>query len=306
MADRDCVELLQKCLPRLGLQWRGYRKVRGLVCKRVRRRMRALSLTGYGDYRRYLDTTPDEWGRLAEMCRIPISRFYRDKRVFDELGQRLLPALTKDIQSRDEPRLSAWSAGCASGEEAYTVAILWALGSAPHFPDVSFHLMATDAEPHMIARARRGCYGKSSLRDVPQNWIQEAFIQDGEEFCVRARFRGAVRFGIADILGDPPDQKFDLILCRNLAFTYFSPNRQREAQAVLSDRLRPGGILVIGAHEKLPFPDEEYCQLGRLPIYKKRSVPLHGRQSRIRSGSRRVQEAGGKELSTLSAMGPSG
>jgi chemotaxis protein methyltransferase CheR len=305
MVDPNCVHLLQECLPQLGLQWPGFRKVRRLVCKRVRRRMRALSLTDYGDYRRYLHATPDEWGRLAEMCLIPISRFYRDKRVFDELGQRLLPALAKDVQGRDEPRLSAWSAGCASGEEAYTVAILWVLGSAPHFPDVSFHLMATDAEPHMIARARRGCYGKSSLRDVPQNWIQEAFIQDGEEFCVRARFRDAVRFGVADILGDPPDEKFDLILCRNLAFTYFSPIRQREALAVLSDRLRPGGILVIGTHEKLPFSDEEFGQLGKLPIYKKRAVPLHGHQDRILSGSRRVQQSGGKELSTLSAISPS-
>lgn len=306
MVERDCVHLLQEYLPRLGLQWPGYRKVRRLVCKRIRRRMRALSLTGYDDYRRYLDTTLDEWGRLAEMCGIPISRFYRDKRVFDVLGQDLLPALAENARGRDEPRLSAWSAGCASGEEAYTVAILWALGSAPHFPDVSLHLMATDAEPHMIVRAKRGCYGKGSLRDMPQNWIQEAFSQHGDEFCVRARFRDAVRFGVTDILEDTPDEKFYLILCRNLAFTYFSPNRQREALAVLSKRLLPGGFLIIGTHEELPFPKKEFCRVGGLPIYEKKPVPLHGRQGPMPSRSRQVQDSRGKEHGISSTMEPSG
>ena len=273
MKDDPCVRFLQDCLPRMGLQWRGYRKVRGMVCKRVRRRLRELSLADYGEYRTYLDATPGEWDVFAEMCRVPISRFYRDKGVFAALGERFLPLLAEDARRTGQDHVSVWSAGCASGEEPYSVSILWALEAAPNFPDLSLRVLATDAEPHMVARAERGCYKQGSLKDVPPCWTSRAFSAGNAEHCVRERFREAVTFETADFMRNPPDEVFDLILCRNVAFTYFAMEEQQKALQILAQGLRQNGFLVLGAHEKLPPPANEFVHLDSLPIYRKLTRP---------------------------------
>ena len=273
MSDDPCVRFLQDCLPRTGLQWRGYRKVRGLVCKRVRRRLRELSLADYGEYRTYLDATPSEWDTFAKMCRIPISRFYRDKAVFAALVGRLLPLLAEDARKAGRAHVSVWSAGCASGEEPYSVSILWALEVAPNFPDLLLRVLATDAEPHMVARAKRGCYKPASLKDVPPGWTSRAFAARNAEHCIRERFREAVTFETADFLRNPPGEVFDLILCRNVAFTYFAMEERQKALQILARHLRQNGFLVLGAHEKLPPPANEFGPPASLPIYTKLTRP---------------------------------
>lgn len=273
MTDDACVRFLQECLPRIGLQWRGYRKVRGMVCKRVRRRMRELSLAGYDDYRAYLEATLTEWDRLAAFCRIPISRFYRDKEVFNVLGREVLPSLAEEARKREGAAVSVWSVGCASGEEPYSVAILWALDVVPNFPDMSLRVLATDAEPHMIARAKRGCYKQGSLKDVPSSWVARAFFLEQNECCVRDPLREVVTFKTADFMRNPPNERFDLILCRNVAFTYFALAEQQEAQRILTRHLRREGLLVLGAHEKLPGPAKEFRAIDNLPIYERKDDP---------------------------------
>lgn len=277
MTDDTCVRFLQECLPRIGLQWGGYRKVRGMVCKRVRRRMRELSLADYDDYRSYLGATPTEWDRLAAFCRIPISRFYRDKEVFNVLGRDVLPSLAEEARKRESACVSVWSVGCASGEEAYSVAILWELDVAPNFPDMSLRVLATDVEPHMIARAKRGCYRQGSLKDVPSSWVARAFPLEQNEYCVREGLRQAVTFETADFMRNPPNERFDLILCRNVAFTYFAPAEQQEALQILTRQLRREGFLVVGAHEKLPGPAEEFRAIDSLPIYVRKDGPRGAR-----------------------------
>jgi chemotaxis protein methyltransferase CheR len=246
--------------------------VRRIVCKRLRRRLRVLSLADYDDYLGYLEKTPAEWECLAAMCRIPISRFYRDKGVFDALGCRFLPLLARAALDRPDRTLSVWSAGCASGEEPYTVAILWSLRLAPDYPGVTLRVLATDADAGMIERARRGCYRRSSLGDAPKGWIDRAFCRQGDEFCVRAPFREAVTFDASDLLGGGPGGQFDLVLCRNAAFTYLVPALQRTVLATLSGHLRPGGFLVVGAHERLPDPVEGFRALAGAPVYEKISA----------------------------------
>lgn len=277
MTDDACVRFLQECLPRIGLQWRGYRKVRGMVCKRVRRRMRELSLAGYDEYRAHLDATPSEWNKLAEFCRIPISRFYRDKEVFSVLGREVLPSLAEEARKRESASVSVWSVGCASGEEPYSVAILWTLDVAMDFPDVALRVLATDVEPHMIARAKRGCYKRGSLKDVPSSWVGRAFSLEQNECCVRDPLREVVTFETADFKRNPPNERFDLILCRNVAFTYFAPAEQQEALQILTRHLRREGLLVLGAHERLPSPAKEFRAIDSLPIYERKDDPRAGR-----------------------------
>jgi chemotaxis protein methyltransferase CheR len=248
--DRQCVTFLQWALPHLGMRWAGFRKVRRQVCKRLGRRLTELGLSDLDAYRALLDRDPEEWARLEVLTHITISRFHRDRGTFAFLEAEVLPALA---DGQRVGALRAWSAGCASGEEAYTLAIMWELGLAERFPTVTLRILATDVEETMLARARRGCYGASSLRELPERWRTAAFVSRGREFCLRDGFRECVTFARHDVLrAPPPGQGFDLVLCRNLAFTYFDDAGQRVAAAHLGRALRTGGALVLGRHETLP------------------------------------------------------
>jgi chemotaxis protein methyltransferase CheR len=266
--DRDCVEFLQWALPRLGLRWPGYRKVRGTVCKRVGRRLRARGLDGLDAYRDLLAADPAEWRYLETLCRIPISRFWRDRGVFERLGREVLPELAAACGGR---ALGCWSAGCASGEEAYGLAIVWREAVRPAFPETRISILGTDAEPTMIARAEAACYGAGSLKDLPAAWRARAFTRDDGAFRLRPEFTAGVSFRLQDIREARPEGPFDLILCRNLAFTYFEARAQAAVLERIDQCLRPGGFLVIGAHERLPGEATCFARLDALPIYRKRA-----------------------------------
>jgi chemotaxis protein methyltransferase CheR len=247
--DADCVAFLQWALPRLGLRWAGYRKVRRRACKRMARRMRALGIADAAGYRARLEADPAEWRALAALCPIPISRFYRDREVFDGLGAEVLPALARDAQ-----RLECWSAGCASGEEPYTLAVQWRLQLAARFPGLAFRVLGTDIDARLLERARAACYGAGSLEALPAAWREQAFEQRGRLWCLREQMRRDVEFARQDLLAALPEREFDLVLCRNLAFTYFDAAGARRALERIASRLRAGGALVIGLHEQLPAP----------------------------------------------------
>lgn len=132
--DSEGIQFLQWCLPRLGLRWPGFRKVRKRVYKRVARRIQELGLSSLSAYRAYLDTRAGEWVVLDGFCRIPISRFYRDRGVFQYLEEEVLPELGALAAHRGETELKCWSIGCAAGEESYTLAIVWRLGPASACP----------------------------------------------------------------------------------------------------------------------------------------------------------------------------
>jgi chemotaxis protein methyltransferase CheR len=251
MTDPDCARFLQAVLPRLGLRWAGFRKVRRIVCKRLARRLRELGLPDLAAYRAFLESHPGEWDVLDGYCRIPISRFYRDRGVFGSLEQDVLPALARAAVAAGRDGLACWSACCASGEEPYTLAMLWRLRLQPRFPGLGCRIVATDIEAHLLERARAGCYRASSLKALPPELLAEAFTHRGEELCIRDALR-AIEFRQQDIREAVPEGEFDLILCRNAALTYFEPALQHEVMRRVVAPLRPGGALVVGIHESLP------------------------------------------------------
>jgi chemotaxis protein methyltransferase CheR len=123
MRQDECAAFLQWALPQLRLRWAGFRKVRRQVCKRLRRRILELRLETLEQYRSQLEIKPHEWAVLDGLCRVTISRLYRDKRVFDFLGGVILPELARTASLQSRP-VWCWCAGCASGEEVYTLKIL--------------------------------------------------------------------------------------------------------------------------------------------------------------------------------------
>ena len=258
MKDADCVAFLQWALPRLGLRWPGFRKVRRQVCRRIARRLETLGLPDLAAYRSRLEADPAEWAALDALCHITISRFLRDRAVWEALVRDVLPTLARAALARTERRLRAWSAGCASGEEPYGLAIAWALAVRPELPDVALEIVASDVDDAMLRRAASACYAAGSLRELPAPWRMAAFERRAGTFCLRARFREGIELRCEDVRVDQPEGPFDLVLCRNLAFTYFDDRAQRDFLGRIAERLRPGGALVLGRHERLP-EDERFA-----------------------------------------------
>jgi chemotaxis protein methyltransferase CheR len=269
MKDEECVRFLHWALPKLHLRWPGFRKVRRQVCKRIDRRLSDLGLADVGAYQDYLEFFPAEWETLDSFTRITISRFYRDRYVYDFLGKEILPDLARLALSRGDPELRCWSAGCASGEEPYSIGILWVLEASARFTDLPIQIKAIDADENLLSRAREACYSASSLKDVPEEWKRDVFELRGNEFSVKMRFRDGVEFSCQDIRREIPNGPFHLILCRNLAFTYFDEGLQNEVLSRILSVLVPGGVLVIGHREVLPSEGEGLLPQGAdLGIYR--------------------------------------
>jgi chemotaxis protein methyltransferase CheR len=271
MNDTDCTAFLQWALPQLDLRWPGFRKVRGQVCKRLRKRMSELGIDDFADYRSRLAADPPEWQVLDECCHITISRFFRDRGVFESLRRRVLP----DIAARagaEQRAARIWCAGCASGEESYTLKILWDLEVAKLYPGVSLSIVATDIDEAMLACAREGCFKATSLHELPPHLTEQAFERMGPLFCVKPVHREGIDFLYQDLRWQAPMPPFDLILCRYVAFTYFAPLLQKQVLARLDDRLLPDGYLAIGTHERLPEGAKLTPMVGTTQIFKKASA----------------------------------
>jgi chemotaxis protein methyltransferase CheR len=273
MSDADCTAFLQWALPKRELRWPGFRKVRRQVCKRLKWRIRDLGLDNYAAYRVRLETDATEWPVFDDCCHITISRFFRDRSLFEVLRTRVLPDI--GARARRERRTAqVWSAGCASGEEAYTIRVLWDLEVARLCPGASLSVLASDVDKVMLSRAGEGCFAPGSLRELPRLLIDQAFTPSGVQYCVKPEHREGIEFFHQDLRTEMPSEAFDLVLCRNVAFTYFvAPLQQRVLKGILA-RLQSQGYLMIGAHERLPDELPGLIPLvGARQIFQKRERP---------------------------------
>ena len=263
MSERDCIALLQWALPRLNHRWEGYRRVRRQICRCIAARIQALGLANVAAYRTRLEENPAEWTALRFCLRVTISRFFRDHGMFHALAQSILPALAEIALKSGAETLRAWSAGCASGEEPYSLSLLWTFALQARWPGLRLSILATDIDEGMLRRAEMACYPASSLKETPSNWLEPAFVRDNGRFCLRPELRVPVRFLRQDLCEELPDGSFHLILCRNLAFTYFAEPLQQEIARGLLERLIPGGCLILGAHERLPAGSSSVAAKGQ-------------------------------------------
>jgi chemotaxis protein methyltransferase CheR len=272
MKDSRCVEFLQWSLPQLDLRWKGYRRVRRQVCRRITRRIAELGLGSVDDYQRYLAEHSGEWEILDRLCRVTISRFYRDREVFARFAAEVMPALLSLPDLEGGGVLRFWSIGCASGEEPYTLAILWHHLFRPVYPETIFEIVATERDQEMIARARAGRYTMSSLRKMPAGWLEKAFEPgEGGTYVLKQPYREYVRFEQNDVRTLSPRFRFHAVFCRNLVFTYFLPQLQERIFSTLERGIVRGGALVVGAHESLPAGASGFEPwTGHLPIYRRR------------------------------------
>lgn len=220
------------------------------MIKRARRRARSLGLADLTAYRAHLETHADEWAVFDSFCRVTISRFYREAAVFELLRRELLPGLASRARARGDATLRGLCLGAAGGEEPYSLRIAWDHVEERHGVDLS--VVAIEADPEQVARARAGVYHASTLSELPDAFRSDAFERVDDAYRIRDAVRRGVELRPGDIRDTWPEGPFDLVLCRNLAFTYFDDALARETLERIRASLRPGGVLVIGRQDRLP------------------------------------------------------
>lgn len=163
--------------------------------------------------------------------------------MFCKLAESVLPALAATAGDR----LRVWSAGCGSGEEPYSVSLLWQLKLRQLLVQCRLEIVATDASEVMLRRAMQACYGDGSLRELPTQWRRRAFQTTPTGWCLRPEFRAPVELRLSDIRDESPAGPFQLVLCRYLAFTYFDRNLQQRMLGRIRECLARDGALVVGS-----------------------------------------------------------
>ena len=213
--------------------------------KRLRGHMEEIGCATIDCYIDFLERDPEAIQICQAHLRVTISRFFRDRQVWQHLEHRLL----KELATRFPTGLSAWSAGCACGEETYSLAILrHRLGLTG-----SLQILASDAELVCLERARRGIYQKSSLKEFLAEDIDSSFIRiKKDSFAIRDHFKVNIVWLQHDLIEEPPAKRFHIILLRNNLLTYYREPLLDPAFGRIVRTLAPGGLFVVGAHERLP------------------------------------------------------
>lgn len=255
-------------LQHLGLSWAGYRKVRKGVKKRIRRHMQRLNCPNMGEYLLRLDKNSEVRSQCERLMTVSISRFFRDKGMWEALRKEILPGLIKTHVKK----ISILSAGCASGEEVYSLKILWDTLILPDMPSPELSITATDMNTICLKRARDGIYPLSSLKEVPEQLLSSYFKPEGggKRYSLKASMRNGISWQMHNLLSFISESKFQIIFLRNNLLTYYEDKVKKSALKKLLTYLCPRGFLIIGSHEKLPFETSELRHYGAFSyIFKK-------------------------------------
>jgi chemotaxis protein methyltransferase CheR len=259
----------RKLLEFLGYSWDGYRRVRKGVKKRIQRHMQRLGCRDISAYLNRLENQADCRHECELLMSVSISRFFRDQHLWQMLENRWLP----DIITRNPRQINVWSAGCACGEEAYSVKIIWERLKFRFESLPSLEILATDRHPQYIQRARSGIYNRSSLREVAAD-VRTRFFdssQGSKQFILKKKLKKDIHWEICELLTESPASMFQIIFLRNNILTYCRQADQIRALESIINCLAAGGLLIIGCHETLPLASGVLNPLAECPyVYQKR------------------------------------
>lgn len=264
----DLSRLEHKIREARGLDLHQYR--RAYVERRLAARMRVLNLHTYRQYERFLDEHAEEYMKLLDTLTINVTDFFRDATVYDILRKEVIPDLIKAKLATRQRSIRVWSAGCATGEEAYslTMAFLSALGSRAD--EFLLTVFGTDIDPKALQVARAATYDVAKLPHIPTG-EQGAFIEKGAHtFLIRPEVTRHVKFRPLNLFEDEPINVVDVILCRNV-FIYFTREQQAKILERFLSALHRGGYLVLGRSEKMAPAVAGRFELvsGRERVYRK-------------------------------------
>jgi chemotaxis protein methyltransferase CheR len=233
-----------------------------------------LGLRSFANYNTYLFENAEEQREFASLLSVTITRFWRDSQLFEALAHTWLPEVLAKL-SPGEP-LRIWSAGCASGEEPYSLVILWqeVFAGSGH----ELHILASDTNSRCLKRALRGCYPASSFKEMPINLRQKYCKNENGIFSLPEDFPKRISWFEHNLIRDPPFPGNHLIFCRNLVYTYFIEAIQREMTLRFHQVLKPGGLLVVGGKDCLPADTEKLFRCVEHPIYRRVDTPEGNRE----------------------------
>ena len=231
---------------RLGRDFSNYKT--GTLMRRIQRRMHVLQTDEVADYVHQLRSLPHEAEDLFRELLISVTRFFRDHETFDVLEARVIPELLASTESNDTIRL--WIAGCATGEESYSIAIL--LHEALFRSDLHrrVQIFATDVDDRAIAVARAGLYPGTIAADIAPERLEKNFVREDGSYRVAKEIREMCLFSVHDLVKDPPFSRIDLISCRNLMI-YFGPPLQQDVISTFHYALKPNRYLFLGRSESI-------------------------------------------------------
>ena len=224
------------------------------IKRRIAVRMRATGTASYRDYLGVLEKDRLEPSHLLDRLTIHVTEFFRDPSVYQALEEKILPG----FEGVPGGKLKVWCAGCSTGEEAYSVAILLKEWTAAH-PDFSFAILATDIDPASVKTAEAGDYPPESVKNLPRARTARWLRTVGSRVLVSQELKHLVRFRVHDLLGDwePALSGFHIIFCRNLLIYLTSPQQQKIYQQ-FAGALVPGGYLFLGLTETLLGPARRF------------------------------------------------
>lgn len=218
--------------------------------RRIDRRMNIHQIDRIAVYVRYLQENPQELDLLFKELLIGVTSFFRDPVAWEELRSEVIPDLMASLPAGGT--LRAWSAGCSTGEEAYSLAMVFREAQEQFKParDFSTQIFATDLDKDAIDKARQGLYSAKAVADVSAERLQRFFVPAGKDFLVCKEIRQMVTFATQNVIMDAPFTKLDLVSCRNLLI-YLTPELQKRLLPLFHYSLNPGGILFLGSAESV-------------------------------------------------------
>lgn len=265
---------------------------KGTLRRRIEQRMAKASIetNEAGRYLELLRSDSGELELLAKDLLIHVTTFFRDRKVFEYLSETVVPELLRDV--KPDRTIRIWSAGCSTGEEPYSLAMLFMEQMTAAERDVRIQIFASDIDPDAIANARQGLYPCTIENEVSPARLARFFLREGDQFRVVPELRAAVVFTVQDLLTDAPFSSLDLVSCRNLLI-YLDAEAQAKVASVLHFALRDGGVLLLGNSETPGDIDERFKVISKSErTYRRigRGRPRHasslsGAADRSRQGS---------------------
>lgn len=251
-------EIFTEIRMRTGHDFSNYK--RPTLLRRIERRINIHNLPDLPSYATYMRENHAETSALLKDLLISVTNFFRDKKAFEVIENEVLPVLLKGKTA--ESQLRIWVAGCATGEEAYSLAILCAEKTNGIVDGTKVQVFATDIDEAAIAQAREGLYNINELADVSPERLRRFFVKEGEEYRIRREVRETVMFAVHNFLKDPPFSHLDMISCRNVMI-YLNNIAQERVTETFHFALNPGGFLFLGCSESVDGAIDLYANYNR-------------------------------------------
>ncbi|GGG84298.1 chemotaxis protein CheR [Salipiger pallidus] len=272
----------------VGHDFSGYKT--STLIRRVQRRIQVLDMADASAYLQHLRSDPQECELLFRDLLINVTRFFRDSEHFETLRQVCVQPLIRD--ARDDDEIRVWIPGCSSGEEAYSLAMLFAEEARIQKRSVNIQIFATDIDEQMLRIAREGTYPQAALADIPEGMRDLYSVARDGRFQIVSRIRDMIRFSLHSVVRDPPFSNIDLVSCRNLLI-YFGDRLQATALPIFHYAIKPRGILFLGPSETVGRYDHVFSPIDQQARIFRRNegrpeypVHLRGKDSN-QSGPRR-------------------